>query len=148
MHAAIESLQLYNSQPCQEILEEQQKREDTLEEHVQAAITQNGTNLCIYFQKAGEETLDVDKFSKGQKEYFGWWYNPQNGKFYTTEMEETAKAIVYNGENHTLKVKTPEADKEQDWIFILRKEESEVPVKVIENVEDVKNVEVKKVFEW
>lgn len=148
MHAAIESLQLYNSQPCQEILEEQQRKEDTLEEHVQAAITQNGTNLCIYFQKAGEETLDVDKFSEGQEEYFGWWYNPQNGKFYTTEMEETTKAIVYNGENHTLKVKTPEADKEQDWIFILRKEDSEVPVKVIENVEEVKNAEVKKVFEW
>ena len=92
--------------------------------------------------------MDMDKFDATQGTYFGWWYNPQNGRFYTTEMEETTKAIVYNGENHTLKVKTPEADQEQDWIFILRKENGEVPVKVIENVEEVKNAEVKKVFEW
>lgn len=81
-------------------------KEDELDTHIQAAITSNGENLCIYFQRAGEETLDIDRFDAAQDAYFGWWYNPQNGKFYTTELEETTKVLIYKAEDHKLKIKT------------------------------------------
>ena len=66
--------------------------------HIQSAITANGANLCIYF-RTGAETLDMDKFDATQGTYFGWWYNPQNGRFYTTKWKRPT--IVYNvAESH------------------------------------------------
>ena len=148
MHAAIKDLQLYHSQPCQEISLEQQVKEDELDEHIQAAITANGTNLCIYFQKAGEETLAIDQFGEEQEKYFGWWYNPKNGKFYTVGGEETERAVSYQAKEHKLKVKTPVGEEKQDWLLILKKEEGELPIKKIAAEEETEEAEIKKVFEW
>lgn len=148
MHAAMKDLQMYHSQPCQEILLEQQAKGDELDEHIQAAITANGMNLCIYFQKAGEETLAINQFGEEQEEYFGWWYNPQNGKFYTVEGKETERAVSYQAEEHKLKVKTPVAEEKQDWILILKKEEGELSIKKIAAEEETEEEKIKKVFEW
>lgn len=148
MHAAIEDLQLYNSIPCQEVLLLQQKREDKLDEHIQAALIENKTALCLYFPKAGEEELSIEKLNDKQNEFYGWWYNPQNGKFYSTNYDETQNAVIYKVKDKVIKVKTPESEEKQDWLLILKQEPGERPVQLQIVDEEEETEEIKKVFEW
>ena len=145
----MESINLNNCVPSQEILLEQKKKEiDILDEHVQACTEKNGEISCIYFPSGGEETILLEKLKAEILQI--WWFNPKDGKFYSqyNKISELPINRVELKENSTLKIKTPTRGEKEDWICIIKKEDKSIPVKSMEYGETIIPQEVKKVFNW
>lgn len=148
LHSAMEALELYRCSPCQEILLEQSEREEPIDEHIQAAVVCGGTALCIYFPSGGKETLDIQMFDGEKQEFYGWWYNTRDGKFYTPEFVICEEPVIYWTQDHKLKVTAPEKELNHDWLFILQKEPGEKPIIQKKATLENKVEDLKKVFEW
>ena len=91
--------------------------------------------------------MDLRKAGYADTAYI-WWYDPRDGKFYTSDGKETENAqkmIVSAGK---LQAESPEAGKEKDWVLIVKKEDGENPIcdKVYFDAE--KEGQLKKVFVW
>lgn len=148
-----DALQIMTCRPAQEILPEIQG-EDILDQHLQASVSTDGSFACIYFPSGGDTLLNMGKLwePKAPEKFVGkaflWWYNPRDGKCYADEkhLAEEAQAVQVSGGK--LQVSSPDSGAEHDWVLIVTREKTEVPVKE-QNYYSMEEVNVvKKVFEW
>lgn len=119
----LESRDLSQCIPCQEILIEQsEKMEDILDEHIQACINEEKF-ICIYFPSGGEETIDVSRLKSDHLHM--WWFNPRDGQCYLRKnviSEEPIRLteVLKNDEKcDVIKIVTPTRGKEQDWVCVI-----------------------------
>lgn len=148
LRAFMDALKIGSCVPCQEILLEQNERqEDVLEFHVQAAKTLDQTCVCVYFPSGGMEKLDLHEYGENEELYL-WWWNPSDGCFYSEENKKTESPIAKNAQDGILKVKSPSAGSQKDWILLVSKNKTECPIKTESYYEFEEQAEAKKVFEW
>lgn len=119
----LESRDLTECIPCQEVLINQNKKEiDIMDEHVQACIEKKGRFMCIYFPSGGRERIDLSNMSNENLKM--WWFNPKNGLCYSQDNKVTTEAndinVAINEENNRIvEIQTPTEGKEKDWICII-----------------------------
>jgi hypothetical protein len=149
----LESRDLSKCVPCQEMLLEQSERsEDVLDEHIQTCIESKGEFACVYFPSGGEETIDLSQLNASDLQM--WWFNPRNGKCYSQENFITDEAtsltniFISSYENKKIKIKTPTCGIEEDWICIIENKDTYkvMPGKAQIYGEMPVPAEVKKVF--
>lgn len=148
IHSFMKSLKGYACEPCQDVLIEQNEKEDVLDYHISAAMANDGKALCVYFPSGGEQKISVEKLAPGANEVHGWWYNTRDGKFYTPEFKETDHTFIYGCENGIICVKAPEAELNHDWLLILTKDETAEPIQKSVFGMITADDDIKKVFEW
>lgn len=134
--------------PCQNILMDQTMGGDTLETHVQAAETADGSCILVYFPAGGEENLDLRGFTKEQHDIYLWWWKPAEGRFYSESNKESSLPLIHRTEDGFLKVKSPDAGAEKDWLLFICRNNTGFPVATVEYYELSENEKAKKVFEW
>lgn len=148
-----DAMQIMTCRPDQGILPEAQG-EDILDQHLQASVSPEGRFACIYFPSGGGTVLNLGRLwepeapEKFEGEVFLWWYNPRDGKCYADAEHTAEEAQAVQASGGKLEVFSPDSGAEHDWVLIVTKEKTEVPVKeqTYYNMEEVKVV--KKVFEW
>ncbi len=144
----LESRDLSQCIPSQEILIEQRhKKEDILDEHIQACISE-GEFICVYFPSGGEETIDVSRLKSDDLHM--WWFNPRDGQCYLQNNDSSEEPIRLTEvlKNDVMKIVTPTRGKEQDWVCVIECRENRAtrPGKVQIYGEMPVPSEVKKVF--
>jgi len=145
LHDFIDATQVMLCIPRQDILPPI-SGEDVLDLHLQACGTENGDTFYVYFPSGGKTMLDVSSF--GQHKAYLWWYSPRDGKFYADAKNLTDKATEGNLQDGHLEVSAPTEGKEQDWVLIVKKENSRIPIQQQTYYEFEETNEAKKVFEW
>lgn len=148
-----DAMQIMTCRPDQGILPEAQG-EDILDQHLQASVSPEGRFACVYFPSGGGTVLNLGRLwepetpEKFEGEVFLWWYNPRDGKCYADAEHTAEEAHAAQASGGKLEVSSPDSGAEHDWVLIVTKEKTEVPVKeqTYYNMEEVKVV--KKVFEW
>ncbi|MDR4946124.1 putative collagen-binding domain-containing protein [Neobacillus cucumis] len=151
LHDFLESRDLSQCIPCQELLIEQNdKMEDIIDEHIQACVEKEGKFACLYFPSGGEETVDLSRLKIDQLQI--WWFNPRDGQCYTQEnVIITDKAISLEVEKRSvLKLITPTRGSEQDWVCVIenRNNHSTIPGKAKIYGEMPVPPEIEKTFMW
>jgi Protein of unknown function (DUF4038)/Putative collagen-binding domain of a collagenase len=150
----LESRDLSQCIPCQELLIEQNNKvDDVTDEHIQACIEKEGKFACLYFPSGGEETVDLSRLKIDQLQI--WWFNPRDGQCYTqanviTDKASSLELIKRDGEKSVLKIKTPTSGNEQDWVCVIenRNNQSTVPGHAKIYGELPVPAEIKKTFMW
>lgn len=146
----LESRDLSQCVPCQEILVGQNRKlDDIMDEHIQACVEKDGKFTCIYFPSGGEETIDLSKLKKNDLQM--WWFNPRDGKCYSQEnviSEEAISLTETSKKDENGKIITPTSGNEQDWVCVIeyRDNDSTIPGKAQIYGEMPVPLEVKKVF--
>jgi hypothetical protein len=124
----LESRDLSQCIPCQEILTEQsEKSEDILDEHIQACVERDGKFSCVYFPSGGKETIDLS-WLKGHYLQM-WWLNPRDGQCYSQDNAVSEEAIILSEidqyEKGTfIKIVTPTSGKGQDWLCVIERRDN------------------------
>jgi len=145
----LESLDLSACEPAQDLLILQpMKKEDVLDEHVQACRHLEGNYACLYFPSGGREKIKTDALH-GYNLYL-WWFNPRDGLCYSPEnspTKEPARAVLAED---GIEVSTPTRGPEQDWILVIGTQEAlaNVPVKAQEYGKHRPQEDLRKVFAW
>lgn len=152
LRAFMDSMQIMTWKPCQEILLGI-TGEEKMDRHLQACIDADKESICVYLPSGGPVELNLKKIWKTEtadevnKEVYCWWYNPRDRKFYEDTGSVTEKPKIMCLADEKIQISAPGMGEEQDWIFIVRKKETGVPVKVRTYFE-MKEESVQKVFEW
>lgn len=120
--------------------------EDVLDLHLQACGTEGKDTFFVYFPSGGKTSLDLSDL--GQNKAYLWWYSPRDGKFYADAGNLADKAKEETLQNGHLDVSAPTGGEEQDWILIVKKENSAIPIQQQTYFEFEETNEAKKVFEW
>lgn len=131
--------------PCNEILS---YGEDTLETHQQAAASEDGTTVCVYLPAGGRTQLKLAECVRKASEVNVWWYQPKDGRFYDMDGKETADAVKQRLTDGKLFVEAPGDGEENDWILIVKTDDTGIPVRSRSYGEEIEEETVKKVFEW
>lgn len=84
----LEGVPLQECRPAQELVV--QEADGEMDEHVQAALHQKKEFLCAYLPSGGSCRL---KAFAGET-YYGWWFNPRDGRFYRQGMQEAKQPFV------------------------------------------------------
>lgn len=138
----MESVDVEKLKPCQEALAEQNKKEDILDEHIQAAFNYEDKKMYIYFPSGGTEIVELSRFNGTDIQL--WWFEPKSGNFKSEEPEEFLFMEV-------LSLTTPTKGEGNDWICIIEEKDNEklLPVKKQEYfIDDNIESQPDKVFEW
>ncbi|MBT2721143.1 DUF4038 domain-containing protein [Bacillus sp. ISL-46] len=155
LHDFLESRDLSKCIPCEEILIEQsEKSEDILDEHIHACVEKDGKFACIYFSSGGEETIDLSGLKRDSLQM--WWFNPRDGQCYSQENVTSEEAISLaeqlkrDKRGDFFKIITPTRGREQDWVCVIENKENDAtkPGKARSYGEMPVPPEVKKVFTW
>ncbi len=147
----LESRNIMNCTPMQEVLVNQKEEEVELDFHIQATINVDNKEAYVYFPSGGCETLDLKKFGDSKLQL--WWFNTKNGTFIDEDnkVSSTPKVFEINSENnYRVELKTPTKGEENDWLCILEKfnQNTKLPVESKVYYEIEKTDGVTKVFEW
>lgn len=149
LREAMDSLKFGSLIPCQQLLNKQKKSaKDILNLHIQAALDRERKFLCVYFPSGGEEELVLSEFCDREEELYLWWWKPSDGKFYDkTDLpaEKPERAVSENG---ILKVKTPSCGEGKDWLLLVYREYTEIPIESRCYYSFDEEAKVQKVFEW
>lgn len=148
-----DAMQIMTCHPDQGILPEV-KGEDILDQHLQACVSPDSSAACVYFPSGGDTVLNLGTLWMPETperfvgEVYLWWYNPRDGKFYADAEHTTEEAQAVQVSDGKMNVSAPDSGAEHDWILIVKKDKTEVPVKeqTYFNMDEAKVV--KKVFEW
>lgn len=146
----MEDLLLMTCLPASGIVAGQDGSEE-MNSHVAVSEDAEGRFLCAYLPGGGSAAFDLSKLpaalDKKKENLYAWWWNPSDGKFYDQKNQPTEAAQEINVVGSGLSVTAPTEGEEKDWVLILMTEDGEPPVRDKVYYE-LKQAEVKKVFEW
>lgn len=146
LRAFMDDMQPQLGRPCQEILPADNEGSVT-DNHLQANVNDANGSICVYFPSGGDTEIDIQKIWQ-QNEVWLWWYRPGDGKFYVDSETTTDTAKCCQLEAGKLLVSAPSDGAEEDWMLIIKNENSKPPIEPKAYYEMEKAEKVRKVFEW
>lgn len=146
LRAFMDDMQPQLGRPCQEILPADNE-DAPIDSHLQACVNGQNESVCVYFPSGGCAELDLCRVWE-QEEVWLWWYRPCDGKFYADAETVTDTAQRRRTEGGRLPVCAPSSGACEDWLLLIKKEDSRAPIQVKTYYETKRVMEIKKVFEW
>lgn len=146
LRAFMDDMQPQLGRPCQEILPADNE-DAPIDSHLQACVNGQNESVCVYFLSGGCAELDLCRVWE-QEEVWLWWYRPCDGKFYADAETVTDTAQRHRTEGGRLPVCAPSSGACEDWLLLIKKEDSRAPIQVKTYYETQRVMEIKKVFEW
>lgn len=135
----MESTDIMTCVPRQDIIVKQGEG-DTLETHLQACGDSESKTFYVYLPSGGKAELCLKDMAA--EDVYLWWYNPKTGDFFA---DAPCKAALDEG---CLAATAPTSGEENDWVLIIKLEETKAPVEKKDYFEIGETSEIKKVFEW
>lgn len=145
LRAFMDSMQIMTWIPAQHLLSVV-KENDELDTHPQVAVSPKKDAVCVYLPSGGSTEVELSVLEK--QDVGLWWFSPRDGKFYDNDRKETTTPMLIYCQEKTVVIHAPSEGEEQDWVAIIQKNLTGVPVKQQCYFELEEQNKLKKVFEW